>query len=76
MTECTSAPPRATDTIHAKDVLVLYGLIERLQELDQRTAAAGESAHQDAVTEHVTQSAEQETPQKESKPAESKHSEP
>ncbi|OGV40083.1 MAG: potassium transporter TrkA [Lentisphaerae bacterium GWF2_45_14] len=51
--------PRAADTIHAKDVLVLYGLIERLRELDQRTASAGESAHQEAISEYVTQAAEQ-----------------
>lgn len=45
--------PKASDSIHAKDVLVLYGKIEHLRELDQRTAAKGESAHQEAVSEHA-----------------------
>lgn len=51
--------PRATDTIQAGDILILYGLIERLRELDQRTAASGETAHQEAISEHATQALEQ-----------------
>jgi len=54
--------PRASDTIQAGDTLILYGLIGRLQELDQRTAAAGESAHREAISEHTTQMTEQEVP--------------
>jgi hypothetical protein len=47
--------PQASDSFLAGDFLVLYGLIERLQELDQRTATSGESAHREAVAEHITQ---------------------
>ena len=41
--------PLASDTIHAQDILVLYGQIDRLQELDQRTSATGDRAHKRAV---------------------------
>jgi hypothetical protein len=47
--------PLASDVMMSGDVLVLYGLVERLEELDRRTAASGESAHQEAIAEHATQ---------------------
>ncbi|MDP2423362.1 MAG: TrkA C-terminal domain-containing protein [Bacteroidales bacterium] len=46
--------PRAIDIIQSGDTLVLYGRIDRLRELDQRGAAAGETAHQEAVAEQTT----------------------
>jgi len=52
--------PGATDTIHARDVLVLYGLIERLRELDQRTEATGEAAHNEAVAKYSQASGQKE----------------
>lgn len=48
-------------SIHADDVLVLYGPIDRLSELDQRRAGRrGDEAHQEAVTEHKDVLVEQE----------------
>lgn len=45
--------PTAQSQVLADDVLVLYGPIERLEELDQRRAGRqGDDAHKDAVTEH------------------------
>lgn len=45
--------PTATTKILAADVLVLYGPIERLEELDQRRAGRrGEVAHREAISEH------------------------
>lgn len=49
-----SGAPRAADTIHAGDTLILYGRIERLRELDQRGATSGETAHQQAVEEYAS----------------------
>lgn len=46
--------PRAQTDIQVGDTLVLYGPVERLQELDQRRAGRrGDEAHKEAVTEHV-----------------------
>lgn len=47
--------PRADDVIHVGDTLVLYSQIDRLQELDQRGAAAGDYAHQEAEAEHAAE---------------------
>ena len=45
--------PTANTEVSASDVLVLYGPIERLEELDQRRAGKrGEVAHEQAVTKH------------------------
>jgi Trk K+ transport system NAD-binding subunit len=44
--------PLASDIIHSRDILVLYGQIDRLQELDQRTAARGDAAHRAAVVRY------------------------
>ena len=46
--------PRSTDRMRGGDILVLYGKIERLSELDQRTSAVGEIAHQEAISDHAT----------------------
>ena len=43
--------PRATDAAHAGDILVLYGGVDRLKELDQRKKDAGDEAHRQAVAE-------------------------
>jgi len=44
--------PRAKTEVQADDTLVLYGPIERLEELDQRRAGKqGDAAHRAAVTE-------------------------
>lgn len=46
--------PTAATVIAAGDTLVLYGPIDRLAELDQRRAGhRGETAHQEAVSEHL-----------------------
>ena len=53
--------PTASTEISTGDVLVLYGPIERLEELDQRKAGKrGEVAHEQAVTEHKDVLEEQE----------------
>jgi hypothetical protein len=57
-----SGAPRAVDTIHAGDTLILYGRIERLKELDQREASLGESAHQKAVKEYAAEAIVRGTP--------------
>lgn len=45
-----SGAPQAADVVRAGDVLILYGAIERLAELDRRRAGTGgERAHQEAV---------------------------
>lgn len=45
--------PTAQTAIYADDILVLYGPIERLEELDQRRKGRiGDEAHREAVTEH------------------------
>jgi Trk K+ transport system NAD-binding subunit len=41
--------PLASDTMNAGDILILYGQMDRLRELDQRTAATGDRAHEQAV---------------------------
>lgn len=43
--------PRAADVIRSGDVLVLYGRVDRLKELDQRKMGTGDAAHQKAVEE-------------------------
>lgn len=43
--------PRAADAIHAGDILVLYGQVDRLQELDQRKRDGGDDAHREAAAE-------------------------
>lgn len=43
--------PRASDTICAGDILVMYGTVNRLRELDERKAGTGDAAHQQAVRE-------------------------
>lgn len=50
--------PRAKDTIKASDTLVLYGRIERLQELDRRRKETGDAAHMLAVSEHTAETME------------------
>ena len=46
--------PTAQMEIHAGDVLVLYGPIHRIEELDQRRKGRrGEAAHQEAMEEQV-----------------------
>ena len=45
--------PQGISRIHAGDVLVMYGPLLRLEELDQRhIGKAGDQAHQDAIVEH------------------------
>lgn len=45
--------PQGVSRIHIGDILVMYGPIERLEELDKRRAGAtGDQAHQDAIVEH------------------------
>jgi MFS family permease len=48
--------PRATNVIKAGDTLILYGLIDHLNELDERDGKTGEQAHKKAVEEYRTQS--------------------
>ncbi len=53
--------PTAHTMIQTGDTLVLYGPIERLEELDQRRAGRkGDEAHKDAITEHKEVLVEQE----------------
>lgn len=53
--------PTAQTEVLADDMLVLYGPIERLEELDQRRAGRqGDEAHKEAVTEHEEVLVEQE----------------
>jgi len=48
--------PQGISRIHEGDVLVMYGPMERLKELDERkTGAAGDQAHQDAIVEHQSE---------------------
>ena len=45
--------PQGLSRIHVGDVLVMYGHVERLEELDRRQhGAKGDQAHQDAIDEH------------------------
>ena len=45
--------PQGISTIHQGDVLVMYGPMLRLEELDRRQAGAkGDEAHQTAIVEH------------------------
>ncbi len=45
--------PQGISRIHAGDVLVMYGQMPRLEELNQRRAGeSGDKAHQDAIVEH------------------------
>jgi len=46
--------PRATDVIRNGDILVAYGRVDRLKELDQRAGPTGDTAHQRAVNEQAT----------------------
>jgi hypothetical protein len=41
--------PHAADRIHAGEVLVIYGGVDRLREIDQRQAEGGDAAHRQAV---------------------------
>lgn len=43
--------PRAHDSVHAGDVLILYGAISRIRELDERKAVTGDAAHRQAIAE-------------------------
>lgn len=43
------------DRIHADGTLVLYSRIDRLRELDQRSAASGDSAHHAAAADHAAE---------------------
>lgn len=46
--------PTGDTEIHGGDTLILYGPIERIEELDQRRAGLrGDEAHEEAVEEHV-----------------------
>jgi hypothetical protein len=48
--------PQGVSRIHDGDVLVLYGPIERLEEIDRRQSGkAGDQAHQDAIVEHQSE---------------------
>ena len=54
--------PTGDTEIHSDDLLILYGPIERIQELDQRRAGTrGDKAHQEAVVVHEEIIEEQET---------------
>ena len=45
--------PQGVSRIHIGDVLVMYGTVERLEEIDQRQAGpAGDEAHQNAMAAH------------------------
>lgn len=45
--------PQGTSKIHEEDVLVMYGQIPRIEELDLRkVGTTGDQAHQDAIVEH------------------------
>jgi len=45
--------PQGISRIHIGDILVMYGPIERLEEIDRRQAGTeGDQAHQDAIVEH------------------------
>jgi hypothetical protein len=45
--------PQGTSTIHVGDVLVMYGQLPRLEELDRRQhGEKGDKSHQDAIMEH------------------------
>ncbi len=48
--------PLATDRINAGDILILYGQMDRLRELDQRTAHNGDRAHSRAVRNYAQRS--------------------
>lgn len=43
--------PRAHDSVHAGDVLILYGAVSRIRELDERKAVTGDAAHRQAIAE-------------------------
>ncbi len=59
--DCYIGAPTAKTVILAGDTLVLYGPIDRLEELDQRRAGhTGDEAHQEACTEHSEMLYEQE----------------
>jgi len=45
--------PQGSSRIHQEDVLVMYGPMPRLEELDRRRKGeAGDQAHQDAIVDH------------------------
>ncbi len=50
-----SGAPRAAEVIRAGDTLILYGLITRLKELDQRGVVSGDSEHQQAADDHAAE---------------------
>ncbi|MDA1053433.1 MAG: TrkA C-terminal domain-containing protein [Planctomycetota bacterium] len=53
--------PTADMKVHAGDTLILYGLVERIEDLDQRRQGKqGDEAHQEAVEEHEEDLEEQE----------------
>jgi uncharacterized protein with PhoU and TrkA domain len=52
--------PQGISRIYPGDVLVMYGPLPRLQELDRRqTGMAGDQSHQDAIFEHQAELKEQ-----------------
>ncbi len=54
--------PYADTKIPPDDVLILYGHIDRLEDLDQRRKGKkGEKAHKKAVSEHLDEIKEMET---------------
>lgn len=60
--------PTADTEIYPDDVLLLYGRIERIEEIDQRRAGVrGDEAHQEAVEEHEDLLEEQEVVEEETK---------
>ena len=53
--------PTGDMEVHAGDTLVLYGPVERIEELDQRSRGKrGDAAHREAVEEHEEDLEEQE----------------
>lgn len=53
--------PTGDTTIEAGDTLILYGRVERIQELDERRRGRrGDAAHKEAVEEHEQEKEEQE----------------
>lgn len=47
--------PRAAEVIQTGDMLILYGPITRLKELDQRDIVSGDSEHRQATDDHAAE---------------------